>query len=183
MLPAWKKTYDLPRQHIKKQRHYSADKGPSSQSSGFSSCHVWIWELDNKEGWVPMNWCFWTVVLENTLESPLDGQEIQPVNPKGNQSWIFNGRTDAETEAPILWPPDGKSQLIGKNPDAGTDWRQEEKGTAEDEMIEWHHWLNGHLSNLWEIVKDRETRRAAGHLKELDMTERLNNNNIVETCF
>ena len=129
----------------------------------FSSSQVWMWELDHKEDWAPKNWCFWTVVLENTLESPLDGQEIQPVNPKGNQSWIFNGRTDAETEAPILWPPDGKSQLIGKNPDAGKDWRQEEKGTAEDEMIEWHHWLNGHLSNLWEIVKDTEAWCAAVH--------------------
>ena len=95
----------------------------------FSCSHVWMWELDYKESWVPKNWCFWTMVLENTLESPLDCKEIQPVNPKGNQSWIFIGRTDAEAEAPVLWPPDAKSWLLGKDPDAGKDWRQEEKGT------------------------------------------------------
>ena len=101
-----------------------------------------MWELDHKEGWAPKNWCFWTVVSEKTLESPLDCKEIQPVHPKGNQSWIFTGRTDAE--APILWPPDVKNQLIRKDPDAGKDWRQEEKGTTEDEMVGWHHRLNGH---------------------------------------
>ena len=101
----------------------------------FSSSHVWMWELDSKESWVPKNWCFWTVVLEKTLESPLDFEEIQPVNPKGNQPWIFVGRTDAEAEALILWPPDVKSWLIGKDPDAGKDWRQEEKGMTEDEMV------------------------------------------------
>ena len=119
-------------------------KGLSSQSYGFSSSHVWMWELDYKEGLAPKNWCFWTVVLEKTLESPLDCKEIKPVHPKGNQSWIFTGRTDAEAEIPILWPPDGKNQLIGKNPDAGKDWRQEEKGMTEDETVGWHHWLNGH---------------------------------------
>ena len=113
------------RQHIKKQRHYFADKGLSSQSYGFTSSHVWMWELDHKEGWAPKNWCFPTVVLEKTLESPLNNKEIKPVNPKGNQPWIFIGRVDAE--APILWPPDAKSQLIGKDPDAGKDWRQEER--------------------------------------------------------
>ena len=118
----WKKTYDQPRQHIKKQRHYFADKGPSSQSYRFSSSHVWIWELDHKKSWVPKNWCFWTMVLEKTVESPLDCKEIQPVHPKGNQSWMFMGRTDAEAEA--LTPPDVKSQLIRKDPDAGKDWRQ-----------------------------------------------------------
>ena len=142
MLAPWKKSYDKPRQHIKKQRHYFANKGPSSQSYGFSSSHVWMWELEHKEGWALKNWCFWTVVLEKTLESPLDCKEIQPVNPKGNQFWIFIART--ETEAPVLWLPDVKSRLIGKDPNAEKDWRQEEKGTTEDKMIGWHHWLNGH---------------------------------------
>ena len=103
-----------------------------------------MWELDYKESWVLNNWCFWIVVLEKTLESLLDLKEIQPVHPKGTQSWIFIGRTDAEAEAPVLWPPDVKNWLIGKGPDAGKDWRQEEKGTTEDEMVGWHHWLNGH---------------------------------------
>ena len=105
---------------------------------------VWTCELDYKESWVPKNWCFWTVVLEKTPESPLDCKEIQPVNPKENQSWIFIGWTDAEAEAPIPWPPDAKSQLIWKDPDVGKDWRWEEKGTTEDEMIRWHHRLNAH---------------------------------------
>ena len=131
-LASWKKSYDKPTQCIKKQRHYFANKGPHSQSYGFSSSHVWIWELDHKEGWMLKNWCFWTVVLEKTLESSLNCKEIKPVNPKGNQSWIFIGRTDAE--APILCPPDPESPLFGKDPDAGKDWRQKEKGTAEDEM-------------------------------------------------
>ena len=126
---------------IKKQRHYFANKGLPSQSYGFSSGHVWMWELDHKESWAPKNWCFWTVVLEKTLESPLDCKGIQPVHFKGNQSWIFTGRTDAE--APIPWLPD-ENWLIGKDADAGKDWRQEEKGTTEDEMVGWHHWLNGH---------------------------------------
>ena len=121
-----------------------ANKGPSSQSYGFSSSHVWMWELNSKESWVPKNWCFRTVVLERTLESPLDCKEIQPVHPKGNQSWIFIGRTHAEAETPILWPPDGKSWLIWKDPDAREDLRWEEKGTTEDEMAGWHHWLKGH---------------------------------------
>ena len=116
---------------------------PSSQSYGCSSGHVWMWELDYKGSWVPKNWCFWTVVLEKTLESSLNCKEIKPVHPKGNQSWIFIGRTDAEAEAPILWPPDVKNWLTGKDPDARKDWRQEEKGTAEDEMVGWHHQLNG----------------------------------------
>ena len=124
MLPPWKKSYDQPRQHIKKQRHF-ANIGPSSQGYGFSSSHVWMWDLDHKESWAPKNWCFWTVVLEKTLESPLDYKEIQPVHPRGNQSWIFIGRTDAEAEGPILWPPDAKNWLIGKDHDVGKDWRQE----------------------------------------------------------
>ena len=129
---------------LKKQRHYFADKGPSSKSYSFSSSHVWMWGLDCKESWAPKNWCFSTVVLEKTLESPLDCKEIQPVHPKANQSWIFIGRTVAKAETPILWPPDGKNWLIGKDPDAGKDWRWEEKGMTEDELVGWHNWLNGH---------------------------------------
>ena len=131
-------------QYIKKQRHYFVNKGPSSQGYTFSSSQVWMWELDYKESWVPKNWCFWTVVLEKTLESPLDCKKIQPVNPKVNQSWIFIGRTDVEAETPVIWPPDVKSWLIWKVPDVGKDWGQEEKGMAEDEMVGWHHWLNAH---------------------------------------
>ena len=116
----------------------------ANQGYGFSSSHVWMWELDYKESWVPKKWCFWTVMLEKTLESPLDCKEIQPVNPKGNQSWTFIGRTVAEAESPIVWPSDAKNWLIGKYPDSGKDWRQEEKGTTEDEMVGWHHWLDGH---------------------------------------
>ena len=123
---------------------YFANKGPSSQSYGFSSSGVQLWELGYNESWVLKNWCFWPVVLEKTLESLLNCKEIQPVHPKGNQSWIFIGRTDAKAETPILWPPDGKNWLIGKDPDAGKDWRWEEKGTTEDEMVVWHHQFSGH---------------------------------------
>ena len=135
--------YDQPRQRVKNQRHYFANKDPSNQSYGFSCSHMWMWELDCKESWAPKNWCFWTVVLEKTLESPLDSKEIQPIHPKGNQSWIFTGRTDAEAETPILLPPDVKNWLIWKDPDAGIDWRQE-KGATEDEMVGWRHQLHGH---------------------------------------
>ena len=110
----------------------------------FSSSHVWMWELDYKESWAPKSWCFCTVVLEKTLDSPLDFKEIHPIHPKENQSWIFIGRTDAEAETPVLWPPDAKRWLIGKDPDAEKDLRQKEKGLAEDEMVGCHHWLNGH---------------------------------------
>ena len=144
MLTPWKESYDQPRQHIKKQRHYFANKGPSSQGYGFSSGHVWMRVLDYKESWALKNWCFWTMVLEKTLDSPLGCKEIQPAHPKGDQSWVFIGRTDVEAETPILWPPDVKSWLIGKDPDTGKDWGQEEKGTTEDEMVGWHHRLNGH---------------------------------------
>ena len=143
MLVPWKKSYDQPRQHIKKQRHYFANKGPSSQSYGFSSSHVWMWELDHKEGWALKNWCFWTVVLEKTLESPLDCKKIQPVHSKGDQSWVFFGKTDAEAETPILWLPDAKSWLLRKDPDAGKDWGHEEKGMTEGETAGWHHRLDG----------------------------------------
>ena len=136
----------------------------SSESYGFSSTHVWMWELDYKESWTLKNWCFWTEVLEKKLESPLGCKEIKPVNPKGNQSWIFIGRTDAEAETPIFWPPDGKNWLTGKDPDAGKNWRQEEKGMIENEMVGWHHRLNGHkLSKLWELVMDRKAWHAAVH--------------------
>ena len=136
-----KKSHDQPRQHIKKQRHYFADKGLYSQSYGFFSSHRWMWELDYKEGWALKNWCFWIVVLQKTLESSLDCREIKPVNPKGNHSWIFIGRTDAEIETPILWPHDAKSQLIRTDPDDRKAWRKEEKGTTEGEMVGWHHRL------------------------------------------
>ena len=140
---------------ILKSRDYFANKGPSSQDYGFPSSHVWMWELDYKESWVQKNWSFWTVVLEKTLESPLDCKEIQPVLPKGDRSWIFIERTDAEAETPILWPPDVKNWLITKNPDARKDWRQEEKGTTEDEMIGWHQQLNGHEFEQTQGVGDR----------------------------
>ena len=144
MLTPWKESYDQSRQHIKKQRHYFADKGLPSQSYGFSSRHVWMWELDHKENWAPKRWCFWTIVLEKTLEGPLDCKEIKLVNPKGNQSWILIGRADAEAKALILCPPDAKNWLIRKHPDAGNVWRTEEKGTTEDEMVGWHHWPKRH---------------------------------------
>ena len=124
MIASWKESCDKCRECIKKKRS--------------------MWGLDHKEGWAPKNWCFWTVVLEKTLESPLDCKETQPVHPKGNPPWIFTGRTDAEAETPILWPPDAKSWLTGKDPDAGKDWRQEEKGTTEDEIVGWDLWLNEH---------------------------------------
>ena len=144
MLTLWKKNYDQPTQHIQKQRHYFAIKCPSSLSYGFSSSHVWMRELDYKEGWSPKNWCFWMVVLEKTLERPLDCKKIQPVHPKGDQSWVFFGRTDVEAETPTLWSSDGKNWVIWKYPDAGKDWRPVEKGMLEDEMVGWHRWLSGH---------------------------------------
>ena len=144
MLASWRKRYDQLRQHIKKQKHYFANKGPSSQSYGFSNSHVWMWDLDYRESWARKNLCFWNVVLEKTLESPLDLKEIQSVHPKGNQSWMFIGRTNAEPETPMLWPHCVKSWLIWKDPDAGKDWRWEEKGMTENEMVAWYHQLNGH---------------------------------------
>ena len=176
MLTPWKKSYDQPRQHIKKQRHYFANKGPSSQGYGFSSSHVWMRELDSKESWAPKNWCFWTVVLEKTLESPLDCKEIQPVHRKGDQSWLFIGRTDAEAETPILWPPDVKNWLIWKDPDAGKDWRREEKATTEDEMVGWQHGLSGHEFEEIPGVGDGKGGLAwcsPRGLKASDMTEWL----------
>ena len=166
-----------PRQHIQKQRHYFANKGPSSQGYGFSSGHLWMWELDCQESWALKNWCFWTVVLEKTHESPLNCKEIQPVNSKGDQSWVFIGRTDAKAETPILWSPHAKCWLIAKGSDAGRYCGQEEKGTTEDEMAGWHHRLDGHEFEWPPGVGD-----AQGGLvccgswgrKELNTTERLN---------
>ena len=134
-----KESYDQPRQHIKKKRHHFANKCLSSQGYGFSSGHVWMWELDFKESWAPKNWCFWTVVLEKTLESPLDSKEIQPVQPKGEQSWVFIGGTDVEAETPLLWPPDAKSWLIWKDPDVGIT-----------------NSMDTNLGKLRELVMDRE---------------------------
>ena len=173
MLAHWKESYDQPRQHIKKQRHYFANKGPSSQGYGFSISHVWMRELDYKESWALKNWCFWTVVLEKTLESPLDCNEIQLVHPKGNESWMFIVKTDVEAETPTVWPPDAKSWLIWKDPDAGKDGRQEEKGMTEDEIVGWHHQLNGH--EFEQIMGDGKGQGSLAccspwHHKEWDMT-------------
>ena len=151
----------------------------------FSCSHVWLWEFDHKEGWVPKKWCFWTVVLDKTLESPLDCKEIHPVHPKGNQSWIFFGKTDAEAETPILWPTDVKNWLTGKDPDAGKDWRQK-KRTTEDEMVGWHHWLDGHEFEQTSGVSDGLRSLACcspqGH-KESDTTERLSWPELISFYF
>ena len=156
---------DKPRKRIKKQRHHFSNKGPSSESYGFSSSHVWMWESDHKEGWVLKSWYYWNVVLEKTLESPLDCKEIKPVNSKGNQPWIFTGRTDAEAEAeaPVLWPPDAKSRLTGKVPDAGKDEGRRRRGQQR------MRWLDGitdsmgmNFSKLWEIVENRGAWRVHG---------------------
>ena len=156
MLTSWKESYDQPRQHIKKQRlkkkkkkkqrHHFANKGPTSQGYGFSSSQVWMWELDWEESWVPKNWCFWTVVLEKTLESPLDCKEIQLVHPKGSQSWIFIGRTEVDAETLILWSPYWKKWLNGRDPDAEKDWRREVKGTNRG----WDGWMAS--PTLWTCV-------------------------------
>ena len=160
-----------------KSRDLLFNKGLFSQSYGFSSGHVWMWELDYKESWRLKNWCFWTVVLEKTLESPLDCKEIQPVHAKGNQSWIFTGRTDVEAGAPILWPPDGKNWPTGKDSDSGKDWRREEKGTTENEMIGWHHRLSGDEFGWTLGVGDGQGGLVCcspWDCKESDMTEWLN---------
>ena len=174
-LAPWKESYDKPRQHAIKHRHCLVNKRLPSPSYGFSSSHVWIWELDQKEGWAVKKWRYWAVVLERTLESPLDYKEIQPVHPKGNQSWICIGRPDAE--AAILWPPDAKNWLVWKDPDAGKDWGQEEKGTTEDEMVGWYHRLNGHEFEQTPWVGDGQGSLLCYSpygLKESDTTEWLN---------
>ena len=164
---------------LKKQRHYFANKGLSSQGYGFYSSHVWMWELDYKESWVLKNWSFWTVVLEKTLESSLNCKEVQPVHAKRDQSWVFIGRTDVEAKTPILWPLDRKGWLIWKDPDAEKDCRQEEKGKTEDETVGWHHWLDGH--ELEQALGDGEGQGSLACCspwgwKESDTTEQLNNN-------
>ena len=179
MLTSWKKSYDKPREHIKKQRHYIVNQGLSSQRYGFSRSHVWMWELDNKKSWASKSWFHQTEVLERTLESSLDSKEIKWANPKRNQPWIFIERIDTETETPILWLPDVKNWLTGKDPDAGKDWRQEEKGTTEEKMVGLHYQVNGHESE--QTLGDSEGQGSLmccslwSH-KELDMTEWLNNN-------
>ena len=159
-LASWKKRYEKARQHIKKQRYHFANNGLYSQSYGFCSSHVHMWELDHKVNWEPKNCCFQTVILEKTLDSASDSKKIKSVNPKINQPWIFIGETYAEAEAPILWPPDRKSWVTGKDPDAGKDWGQEETWSTVDELLEWHHWLNGYEL---ERVKDREACYATVH--------------------
>ena len=155
--------WSKPKQQIKKQTHHFADKGPFSQSYGFSSSHILMWELDHEEGWAPNNWYFLIVVLEKTLESPLDYKEIKLVNPKGNQSWIFIRRTDAEAEAPILWLPDAKIHLIGKDPDSGKDRAEEVDDRGWDDWMSIIDLMDMSLNKLWEIVKDREAWYAAFH--------------------
>ena len=175
MVAPWKKSYVQPRKHIKKQRHYFANKGPSSQSYGFTSSHVWMWELDYKESWAHKTWCFWTVVLEKTLESPLDCKEIQPVHPKGNQSWIFIGRTDVEAETPILWPPAAKNWLIWKDPDTRL------KAGGEGEERGWDGWMASLTQWTWVWINSGSwwwtgrpgVLQSMGR-KESDKTEGLN---------
>ena len=194
MFTPWKESYDKPREHIQKQRHYFANKGPSSQGYGFSSSHVWFWELDCEESQVPKNWCFWTVVLKKTLESPLDCKEIQPVHSQGDQSWVFFGRNNAKAETGCSL--EGmmlklklqyfghlmKSWLIGKDSDAGRDWGQEEKGMREDEMAGWHHRLDGRKSE-WGVLRFMGSQRV-GHdwATELNWTDSMVNyrHNVVQ---
>ena len=163
MLAPWKKSFDQPRQHIRKQRHYFANKGLSNQSYGFSSSHVWMWELDSEEGWALKNWCFWTVVLEKTLESPLDCKEIQPVHLKGDQSWVFIERLMLKLKLHYFGHLMQRADSSEKTLMLGKIEGRRRRGW-QDEMVGWHHWLNGHeFEQLWEMAKDRETWSAAVH--------------------
>ena len=179
ILASWKRSYDKPRQCIKKKRHQFANKGPYSQSYGFSSSYIRMWELNHREDWSPKFgafklWCW------RRLESPLDWKDIKSFNPKGNKSWLFTGRTNAEAEAPVFWPPGEKSRLVWKDPDAGKDWRQEEKGRTGNEMVEWHHRLNRHKFENTPGDGERQKSLVCCSLwgcKELDTTDWLNNNN------
>ena len=183
MFTPWKESYDQPRQHIKKQRHYFANKGPSSLGYCFSSGRVWMWELDYKESWAPKNWCFWTVVLEKTLESPLDFKEIQLVHPEGDQSWALEGlmlKLKLQYFDHLMRRADS-----GKDSDAGKDWGQEEKGKTEDEMVGWHHQLNGHGFGWTPRVGDGQECLAcygSWGCKESDMTEQLNWTEKIGRC-
>ena len=176
--------FSLLRHNIIKQRHHFVNKGPYSQGYDLSHGHVWMRELDSKEGRVLKNWCFWTVVLEKTLESPLESKKIKPVNLKGNQPWIFIGRTDVKAEAPILWPPDVKNWLIGKDPDSGKDWRQEEKGTTEDEMVGWlHPFSRNNLDNSgkwWGTGKPGMLQSMGFWRVGHDMIWQLKNSNVIK---
>ena len=181
ILAPWKESYDKSIQHIKKQRYHFAKKVLYSQSYDLPSSHVWMWVLYHKECWEPKNWCFWPVVLEKTLESPLDIKEIKPVNPKGNQRWMFIGRTDVDAEAPILWSSDGKSWLVKRKA-----WGQEEKGETEDEMVVCHHQLNGHEFEQALGVSEGQGSLVCCSLwgfKELDTTWCLKNNKKMVILF
>ena len=184
MLALWKESSDKTRQHIKKQRHHFAHKGPHSQSYVFLSSHAWMWELDHKEGWVPKNWCFPVVVLKKALESPLDCK-IKPVNSKGNQSWIFIGKTDAEAETPKLWPPDAKNWLIGKDPNAGKDWRRRRGWQRMRRLDSITDSLSMNQSELQETVMDREGWHAAVNRvvkSQTWLSDRTTNSSIFSVC-
>ena len=165
MFAPWWESYEKPRQYVEKQRHYSADKVLCSQGCGVPSGHLWLWELNHKEGGAPKNWCLRTVVLETTLESLLDRTEIKPVNLQGNQSWILTGRSDAEAETVVFWSSDSNSWLIGIVPNAGKDWRQKEKRVSENEMAVGHitNAMDVNFSKLWKMVRDTGAWCAAVH--------------------